>query len=266
MKADRRVVATVLSCGAFLLLGGAPAWATSIPSVTINGVPQAQSKIQVTVGTNNQDSRLAIFNTASNGSGNAITSVSGVLAPGGPPLGYATFNSPLPDGETLWGNDYISLSCTVNSGTTFQCSGLNVQPGDEQTIFLVASNPSQSLSDFQSVDVEINNGTLGACPTNDAIFVAHAADNCSPPSHTKITSAKIEGDKAFFTFKAQNATGYRCELVQAKTKKLMFDAPCDSGSKPYSHSLPAGKYAFVVTGTNAAGYDKLPAVKVFTAT
>jgi hypothetical protein len=46
----------------------------------------------------------------------------------------------------------------------------------------------------------------------------------------------------------------------------MFDAPCDNGSKPYSHALPAGKYAFVVTGTNAAGYDKLPAVKVFTAT
>lgn len=269
MRVGRSAVTAGLSCAAFLLVGGASAWADSTPSITINGMPEAQSKIQVSVSYQpyqQAGGTLTISNSGSNGAGNTITGVSGVASPGQSPLGYATFNSPLPPGDTLQGVNYVPIGCNVPSDTSFQCSGLSVQPGDQQTIFVTTADPSQgTVSGFQSLDIQINNGKVGACPQQDAIFAAHVADNCNPPSNTKITSAKIQGNKAFFTFKAKGATGYRCTLVQAKSKKLMFNAPCNNGRKPYANGLPAGKYAFEVWGTNGAGYDKRPAVRVFTA-
>lgn len=267
MRIGRTAVAAGLSCAAYLLLGGAAAWADSTPSITINGMSEAQSQIQVSVSFQpyqQAGGNLVISNSGSNGNGNTITGVSGVASPGQSPIGYASFSSPLPAGETFEGVNYVPIGCNVPSGTTFQCSSIEVPPGGQQTISVITADPTNgTLSTFQSIDVQINNGKVGACPQQDAIFAAHVADNCSPPSHTKITSAKIQGNKAFFTFKAQGATGYRCTLVQGKTKKVMFNAPCNSGRKPYANGLPAGKYAFEVTGTNGAGYDKHPVVRVF---
>lgn len=267
MRVGRTAVAAGLSCAAFVLVGGASAWADSTPSITINGMSAAQSQIQVSASFQPYQQgggTLTISNDGSNGAGNTITGVSGVVSAGQSPVGYVSFNSPLPDGDTLQGNPFVSIGCNVPSGTTFQCPSMDVPSGGQQTIYVTTAEPNQgTVSGFQSLDVQINNGKVGACPTADAIFIAHVADNCTPPSNTKITSAKIQGNKAFFTFKAKGATGYRCTLVQAKTKKLMFSAPCNNGRKPYANGLPAGKYAFEVTGTNGAGYDKRPAVRVF---
>ncbi len=269
MKIGRIGVATALSCSVFGLLGGASALASQVPTLTINGKP-SNGPVTGLFGVNTDEVAdaggiaLTIMSGNDNTAGNLITGISGVVASSNPPLGYAGFNDPLPAGQTLQGNPYVPVGCDVTS-TSFQCSGMSITPGAQLQIDLTAIYPGQPVGMVQSVDIQVNDGTFGACLKPDAIFDAHVADNCDPPKHTKITSAKIQGNKAFFTFKAQNASGYRSQLFQSASKKLMYSSACNSGKKPYSNALPAGKYAFEVRGTNGAGYAKKPAVKVFTA-
>jgi Bacterial Ig domain len=88
------------------------------------------------------------------------------------------------------------------------------------------------------------------------------------PSHTKIAKASISSGKrsAKFSFSAQAATSFQCELILPAKKghkqpKPKFGA-CGS-SKGYTH-LNAGKYTFLVRGVNSAGVDPTPARKTFT--
>jgi hypothetical protein len=90
----------------------------------------------------------------------------------------------------------------------------------------------------------------------------------APPSHTKIAKASISSGKrsAKFSFSAQAATSFQCELILPvkkghKQAKPKFGA-CGS-SKSYTH-LKAGKYTFLVRGVNSAGVDSAPARKTFT--
>ncbi len=269
MRIGSIAAAAALSCGAFALLGSASALAYPVTPFTINGMPSngpvtAQFGVNVNAVQDPDGSvTLTVMSSPNNAAGNLITGVSGVMASSQPPLGFGGFNDPLPAGQTLQGNPYVPLGCDTTS-STFQCPGMSMAPGAQlQFVFTETDVNGPALGSIQSVDVQVNNGTFGACLKQDAIFDAHVADNCAPPKHTKITSAKIAGNKASFTFSAQNATGYRCELLQAATKKVMFNAPCNSGKKPYANGLPAGQYSFEVRGTNAAGYAKKPAVRVF---
>ena len=90
----------------------------------------------------------------------------------------------------------------------------------------------------------------------------------APPSHTKIAKASISSGKhsAKFSFGAQAATGFQCELIAPAKKghkqpKPKFGA-CGS-PKSYAH-MKAGRYTFLVRGVNAAGVDPTPARKTFT--
>ncbi len=90
----------------------------------------------------------------------------------------------------------------------------------------------------------------------------------APPSHTKISKAKINSKQhtASFSFSAHGASGYQCALLGPVAKghkkaKPRF-ASCRS-PKSYKH-LKRGAYSFVVRGVNAAGADPRPASKTFT--
>jgi hypothetical protein len=83
----------------------------------------------------------------------------------------------------------------------------------------------------------------------------------SPPN-TKITKAKIDGERrrATFKFKATGpSTGFRCALVK-KHKEPKFQK-CSS-PKTYK-KLKAGKYTFEVQAIGPNGADKSPAKKTF---
>src|SRR5262249_26374281 len=83
---------------------------------------------------------------------------------------------------------------------------------------------------------------------------ARAADNCTPPSHTKITQASVNHKKhtVFFKFKAKRTNKFMCELM--RNGKRFSYKPCKS-PKPYAGHLPEGKYVFYVAGTNQGGTD-----------
>jgi hypothetical protein len=93
--------------------------------------------------------------------------------------------------------------------------------------------------------------------------IAKAADNCTPPSHTKITQAKINQNKhtALFKFTAKGTKKFTCELT--RNGQRIHYAPCRS-PKPYANKLKKGKYVFYVDGTNQGGTDPHPAKKKFT--
>jgi hypothetical protein len=96
--------------------------------------------------------------------------------------------------------------------------------------------------------------------------IAEAADaNCMPPSHTKITVAKINQNKhtAFFKFTAKGTKTFICELT--RNGQRLYYAPCHS-PKPYASKLKKGNYVFRVDGTNQGGTDSHPAKKKFTLT
>jgi hypothetical protein len=123
-------------------------------------------------------------------------------------------------------------------------------------------------SGLQNLDVEFNYGkAISPCAGPAAPFpgqardTARAADACTPPSHTKITEAKINRNTAFFRFTGRHASSFECELL--RNKKVMFRHSCNS-PKPYANPLPRGNYVFIVTGVNRAGTDHVSAVKKFT--
>jgi hypothetical protein len=94
--------------------------------------------------------------------------------------------------------------------------------------------------------------------------IAKAADDkCTPPSHTKITQAKINQKKhtAFFTFTAKRTKKFTCALL--RNGQRIYYSPCHS-PKPYANKLKKGKYVFYVDGTNQGGTDPHPAKKKFT--
>jgi hypothetical protein len=105
--------------------------------------------------------------------------------------------------------------------------------------------------------------SANASRANFGPAVARAAEaNCTPPSRTKITTAKINQKKhtAFFKFTAKGTKKFTCVLT--RNGKDMFAHACHS-PKPYASKLPKGKYVFTVGGINKGGVDPHPAKKKF---
>ncbi len=95
-----------------------------------------------------------------------------------------------------------------------------------------------------------------------------AAFSPFPPSHTRISKAKINATQhsASFSFSAHGASGYQCDLLHRVAKDHKKGKPkfasCRS-PQSYKHLKP-GTYSFIVRGVNAVGADPHPASKTFT--
>jgi hypothetical protein len=115
---------------------------------------------------------------------------------------------------------------------------------------------------FQNYIASCRPGGHGPRRGSDAGPIAGQADNCNPPTGTKITVAKINQGRhtAFFRFTAHHASRFQCELI--RNGKIMFRRTCNS-PKPYANPLSKGRYLFVVMGVNHAGMDPVPAMKLF---
>ena len=138
------------------------------------------------------------------------------------------------------------------------CPGLRGNSGfDLNAEWAVDSSEWQGGT--SSVNVIFDNGAISPCIEGAAD--ARVADNCTPPSHTRITDAKIKAKTALFRFKARLATSFWCELI--RNNQVMFNRSCHS-PKPYANPLPPGKYIFLVSGVNRGGMDSTAAVKKFT--
>jgi alpha-tubulin suppressor-like RCC1 family protein len=86
----------------------------------------------------------------------------------------------------------------------------------------------------------------------------------SPPSGTKIRTAKIDQKKrsASFSFEAAGTvTGFECRLVRPSSKKAPSFSKCSS-PKAYKHLAP-GAYKFEVRAFDSAGPDPNPARRAF---
>jgi hypothetical protein len=152
--------------------------------------------------------------------------------------------------------------CGPNGDGTFECGvPFGVNP---QTYGFDFSDPSFSsgLGDISVTFVQTP--CLKGAQASFGAAIAKIADvNCTPPSHTKITTAKINKQKhtAFFKFKAKGTKKFKCELMRNGKRK--FFTTCKS-PKPYASKLPKGKYVFIIDGFNQGGFDPKPAKKKFT--
>jgi len=170
-----------------------------------------------------------------------------------------------------------SFEATCSGGLTLDCSTPYGIPGNglrgdglpdgahEFTLYYEGSGGSDPGLD--SVDVEFNLGVFTPCSApygpaaGGAGDAARTADACTPPSHTKITQAKIHGNTSFFRFTARHTTRFECVLQ--RNHEVMFRHSCHS-PKRYASPLPHGHYTFIVTGVNQGGLDPKPATKKFT--
>lgn len=141
------------------------------------------------------------------------------------------------DEDPAWSPDGTQL--VFARGDSLYTTSVNASPGDEK---LLVSN--------------------GEAPTWGG-----PATTPARPAGSKITNAKINAHKhtATFSFRAESASGFQCELIPPTKKghkkpKVTFGS-CRS-PKTYKH-LKAGKYTFVVRGVNS-GRDGTPARKTFT--
>jgi hypothetical protein len=125
-----------------------------------------------------------------------------------------------------------------------------------------SSSFSSGLGDIQ-VSFQSTPCTNNAQASFRPAIAEAAAANCKPPSHTKITVAKINQNKhmAFFKFTAKGTKKFICELT--RNAQRLYYAPCHS-PKPYTTKLKKGTYVFRVDGTNQGGTDPHPAKKKFT--
>ena len=182
----------------------------------------------------------------------------------------ASPNSPPADGSATqvadtysgfgfgWGNG----GCGQDLGNGFECSApFGVSP-QEFGVDFANTSFSSGLGDIQ-VTFESTPCANTATASFDSAIAKAADANCTPPSHTKITVAKINEKKqtAFFKFKAKGTKNFTCELT--RNGKRLHYAKCRS-PKPYANKLKKGKYVFYVDGTNQGGTDPHPAKKKFT--
>ena len=290
-RAGRLLGGAVLSVLATATIAAAPAAAEPIGSVTINGAPARQcgthpvppaapaqepeshdycvgSAPLITIVPPYQDSQVGPFadqrhmgfkNDEPPDGSDEITAIHATITPG---VGAPTFAGAIADGHPF-GRE----PCDPDSGPMINCV---TYPIDAANSLGLAYRLNSSQSDYhgglQSVNVEFNyGGAISACAgpaaPGGSASDARAADNCTAPSHTKITQAKINRNTAFFRFTARHATSFECELL--RNKQVMFRHSCNS-PKPYANPLPRGHYVFVLTGINRAGLDRKPATKKFT--
>jgi hypothetical protein len=235
-------------------------------SITVNGkAMNAHGKgLQVTAITKTgscpelgKSSEWCLTVTNSPNSGTPMTSVG--ATPNTPPADGSAAQVSVVHAEFGFGSDTVGCSLLQDG---FGCPApFGVSP-QEYGFDFTDSSFSSGLGDiqvsFQSTPCANNaRATFGAA-------IAVAADaNCTPPSHTKITVAKINHIKhtAFFKFKAKGTKKFTCELL--RNGRRLYYAPCHS-PKPYASKLKNGKYVFYVDGTNQGGTDSHPAKKKFT--
>jgi hypothetical protein len=280
VSALRRPAGRVLSAAALsgLVLAAitaAPAAADPVGAVTINGAPARQCGsaggnvpsadycvgsaplvtiiLPSTLGETNGYSYSFGVKNDETGGFDAITEIDAV--------GHTGFGPAYNDG------DLGNVDCMPDSGLAIKCPvSLPAQDGRAAGIVYGLGGRSNYTGGLQSVNVVFNyGGAISACAgpagPGGAASQARVADACTPPSHTKITQAKIKGDTASFRFTAQHASSFRCELL--RNRRVLFSHACRS-PKPYASALPRGQYVFVVTGVNRAGLDRNPAKKKFT--
>jgi hypothetical protein len=195
--------------------------------------------------------------TDSPSSGTPMTAVTGI--PNSPPADGSAAQVSDVHAEFGFGSD--SVGCDLEQ-SGFGCPApFGVSP-QEYGFDFTDSSFSSGLGDIQ-VSFQST-----PCANNAAASfgssIAKAADaNCTPPSHTKITVAKINQNKhtAFFKFTAKGTKKFTCELT--RNGQRMYYAPCQS-PKPYANKLKKGTYVFYVDGANPGGADPHPAKKKFT--
>ncbi len=276
-----RVLFAVLSALALAAVGAGPAAADqqSIGQVTINSGPTSVDpscgnsatgatcyassnglKVVLGLSTANRGqlhlNQLSVSNASTDG--NLITDVQGNLS--NPRVVVSACQA---SGQAGW-------NC-LGGGSGFEANGYSgAAPGQGPTLQVLACSPNTRgcngfITGLSTVNVKFNDGTVGACAGGAADVgagpAANVADDCTPPSGTKITQAKINRNTAFFRFTARGATRFQCKLF--RNHRVLFNRGCKS-PKPYANALAPGNYAFVVWGVNRAGYDRRAAVKQFT--
>jgi hypothetical protein len=158
----------------------------------------------------------------------------------------------------------IGMGCST--GATFSCeTGFGIGPGGGFPFDFSFSDPSFKGGLKQiSVTYQTTPCTPSAAASafSPALAVT-AAQNCTSPSHTKITFAKINQSKhtALFKFKAHGSKQFKCDLT--RNQHVVFFHKCKS-PKPYANRLKTGHYEFLVDAYNAGGIDPKPAHKKFT--
>lgn len=249
--------------------------------------PPSGLQVQVTPGSNDD---FTVTNPQSNGPGEVITSM---LVNVGPIEGTQGFSASGPptraDGSTTQGPNGTcgpdappnvvvdgsdvssSATCDLADDTAATSAGA-ILPGESQTFSFVPAFPrSPFLNNPRNwvmyFNFNFSNLPAGCRPTiaSDfaSAFAGTIAGNCTTPTHTTITKAKINKKRRTVSFqlKAKGATGFVCELV--RNGKVMFHKSCGH-QKAYTNPLPAGSYDFTAAGVNHVGEDQNPASYAFT--
>jgi hypothetical protein len=235
-------------------------------SVEVNGQPMdPQGKgLQVTAITKKgrcpdlgHTSAWCLTVTNSSKSGTPMTAVS--ASPNSPPADGSA--AQIADASSEFGFSWGD-GCGQDLGDGFECPApFGVSP-QEYGFDFTDSSFSSGLGDVQ-VSFQSTPCTNGSQASFGSAIAEAAKANCTPPSHTKITVAKINQNKhtAFFQFTAKGTKKFTCELT--RNGQRLYYAPCHS-PKPYASKLKQGNYVFRVDGTNQGGTDPHPAKKKFT--
>jgi hypothetical protein len=285
----------VLSVFVLAAIAAAPAAADEIGAVVINGQGALPCEgagthtgnwcvgtaplVTVTLGhhAGSADERLLIVRNDETDGSDAITQLTLSLDPkSSNPFNFGAYwiGPADPTDDTtfrcLGERDTFEMRCPFAAGA-FDDGGVKipVAGAGRGHSFDLEYSRERPESGLDTLRVEFNYGNAispcagPAAPTfsGQARDTARVADACTPPSHTRITEAKINRNTAFFRFTGQHATSFECVLL--RNKKVMFRRSCRS-PKPYANPLPHGKYVFVVTGLNHAGIDRKAATKKFT--
>jgi hypothetical protein len=270
------------------VLAAAPAGATSILIDQFAKTPPPSGlHVQVTPGSNDD---FTVTNPQSNGRGEVITSMHVDVGPiegtegfsaSGPPTRTDGSTTPGPNGTcapdpppniVLDGSDVSTYAtCDLADDTAATSTGA-ILPGESQTFSFAPAFPRSPFLNNPRNWVMYFNFNFSNLPAScrptiasafTSAFAGTIADNCTTPTHTTITKAKINRKRrtASFQLKAKGATGFFCQLV--RNGKVMFHKSC-THQKTYASPLPAGSYGFTAAGVNHVGEDQNPASYAFT--
>ena len=289
----KQLVAHRLALGVTLalLLPGLAASPAGARSILIDqfatSPPPSGLKVQVSPGADNS---FTVTNPQSNGAGEVITSMHVDVGPIEGTEGFSASGPPTrADGSTTQGpngtcapdpppnvvqdgSDVSSYATCDLADDTAGTSAGAILPGESQTFSFVPAFPRSPFLNNSRNWVMYFNFNFSNLPANcrPAIsnnftnaFAGRIADDCTTPTHTTITRAKINQNRrtASFQLKAKGASGFVCQLV--RNGKVMFHKTCGH-QKVYANPLPAGSYGFTAVGLNHVGYDQNPASFAFT--
>lgn len=283
-----RLALAVTSALLLPALAASPAAARTITIDQFATTPTPSGlQVQVTPGSNDT---FTVTNPQSNGPGEVITSMHVDVGPiegtegfsaSGPPTRADGSTTPGPNGTcgpdappniVVDGSDVSSFAtCDLADDTAATSTGA-ILPGESQTFSFAPAFPrspylNNPRSWVMNFDFDFSNLPASCRPTiaSDSTNAVDAriAEDCTTPTHTTITKAKIDQKHrtASFQLKAKDATGFVCQLV--RNGKVMFRKGCGH-QKVYANPLPAGSYGFTAVGVNHVGTDQNPASFAFT--